>query len=322
MSGQTTALRVSEIRYEAAGVSSYILRRADGVALPSAAPGSHIDLHLPNGLIRSYSISNADSSVGAYRLTVAHKPDGAGGSMYLREAVRVGDTLMAAEPRNRFPLVENAALSVFIAGGIGITPFIPMMAALDSARRRWRLHYCAKARDSAPLCADVERFGAAGFGEIIWHLTGEAGGRRMDLGAAMENVLPRTHVYCCGPGGMLKNFLAAASAHGLPPDQVHVEYFANEAEALTGGGFTVVLHRSGKELLVKPGETILDAVEAAGVEVPQSCLEGLCGSCETRVIEGVPEHRDMVLSERDRQAGKTMMICCSGTKSQRLVLDL
>jgi len=322
MSGQAAPLRVTEIRYEAAGVSSYILRPENGTALPCAAPGSHVDLHLPNGLIRSYSISNADKDHGAYRLTVAHKPDGAGGSIYLREAVRVGDTLAATEPKNNFPLTEQADLSVLIAGGIGITPFMPMMTALNSAGRRWRLIYCAKTRESAPLRDEVEQLGSTGFGEVTWHLTGRPGGRRLDLKAATSGAPEGAHFYCCGPNGMLGDFLAATSSHGLPSDQVHVEYFANETEAFTEGGFTVVLHRSGKELLVKPGETILDAVEAAGVEVPQSCLEGLCGSCETPVLEGVPDHRDMVLSERDKQAGRTMMICCSGTKSRRLVLDL
>ncbi|KIF65860.1 hypothetical protein HY68_38990 [Streptomyces sp. AcH 505] len=322
MSGQTIPLRVTEVRYEAAGVSSYILRREDGMALPSAAAGSHVDLHLPNGLVRSYSISNANKDHGTYRFTVAHNPDGAGGSMYLREAVRVGDTLAATRPKNNFPLTEQAPLSVFIAGGIGITPFMPMMAALNSVGRRWKLFYCAKTAETAPLRDEVDQLASAGFGEVTWHLTGQPGARRLDLKAATSAAPEGAHFYCCGPNGMLSDFLSAASSHGLPPDQVHVEYFANETEAFTEGGFTVVLHRSGKELLVKPGETILDAVEAAGVQVPQSCLEGLCGSCETPVIEGVPDHRDVVLSERDKQAGRTMMICCSGTKSQRLVLDL
>lgn len=321
MSGQTNPLRVTEIRYEAAGVSSYVLRRPDGTALPSATPGSHVDLHLPNGQVRSYSISNANKDQGAYRLTVAHKPNGVG-SKYLREAVRVGDTLPASEPKNNFPLAQQADLSIFIAGGIGITPFMPMMAALSSAGRRWRLIYCAKTTDSAPLRDEVEQLGSTDFGEVTWHLTGRPGSQRLDLKAAISSAAAGAHFYCCGPSGMLNDFLAATSSHGLPSDQVHVEYFANEKEAFTDGGFTVVLHRSGKELLVKPGETILDAVEAAGVEVPQSCLEGLCGSCETPVLEGVPDHRDMVLSERDKQAGRTMMICCSGTKSRRLVLDL
>ncbi|MFB6451327.1 PDR/VanB family oxidoreductase [Bradyrhizobium tunisiense] len=321
MAGQTIPLRVTEIRYEAAGVSSYILRREDGTALPCAAPGSHLDLHLPNGQVRSYSISNASKDRGSYRLTVAHKPTGVG-SKYLRESVRVGDMLMASDPKNNFPLTEQAGLSIFIAGGIGITPFMPMMAMLNSARRRWRLIYCAKTADSAPFRDEVEQLGSTGFGEVTWHLTGRPGGRRLDLKAAISEAAAGAHFYCCGPNGMLSDFLAATSSHGLPSDQVHIEYFANETEAFTEGGFTVVLHRSGKELLVKPGETILDAVEAAGVEVPQSCLEGLCGSCETPVLEGVPDHRDMVLSERDKQAGRTMMICCSGTKSRRLVLDL
>lgn len=321
MSGQAAPLRVTEIRYEAAGVSSYVLRLPDGTALPSAAPGSHVDLHLPNGQVRSYSISNANKDHGAYRLTVAHKPTGVG-SKYLRDAVRVGDTLLASEPKNNFPLSEQADLSIFIAGGIGITPFMPMMAALNSAGRRWRLIYCAKSADSAPLRDEVEQLGATGFGEVTWHLTGRPGGRRLDLIAATSGAAAGAHFYCCGPNGMLGDFLAATSSHGLPADRVHVEYFANETAAFTEGGFTVVLHRSGKEFLVKAGQTILDAVEAAGVEVPQSCLEGLCGSCETAVLEGVPDHRDMVLSERDKTAGRTMMICCSGAKSGRLVLDL
>src|SRR5262249_6911156 len=151
MSEPAIALRVTEIRYEAAGVSSFVLRHEKGEPLPRATPGSHIDIHLRNGLVRSYSISNGATDSGAYRLTVAHDPNGAGGSMFLRDGVKVGDILTAAQPRNNFPLVEQAPLSLFIAGGIGVTPFVPMMTALNSARRRWRLLYCAKTKERAPL---------------------------------------------------------------------------------------------------------------------------------------------------------------------------
>jgi ferredoxin-NADP reductase len=322
MSEQAIALRVAEIRYETEGVSSFVLRHENGAPLPFATPGSHIDLNLPNGLVRSYSISNATRDCGAYRLTVAHDPNGAGGSMFLRQGVKVGDILTAARPKNNFPLVELASHSLFIAGGIGITPFLPMMTALNSGRCRWTLLYCAKSRDRAPLLDEIEALALFGFGELNLQLTGQNGGCRLDLKAALAGLPEGTHVYCCGPNSMLSDFLSAAASNGLPPDRVHVEYFANEIEAATDGGFTVILQKSGKELFVESGETILEAVEAAGIAVPQSCLEGLCGSCETRVIEGVPDHRDMVLSERDKQSSRTMMICCSGTKSRRLVLDL
>ena len=243
--------------------------------------------------------------------------------MFFRQEVKVGDILSAAEPKNNFPLAEQAPLSLFIAGGIGITPFMPMMAALNSVRRHWKLQNCAKTKERAPLLGEIEVLASVGFGELTLHLTSQTGGRHLDLKAAFAGLPEASHVYCCGPSGMLSEFLSAAASAGLAPDRIHVEYFANEIEAATEGGFTVVLQKSGKELFVKPGETILDTIRGCRNRGPSILqLEGLCGSCETRVIEGVPDHRDIVLSERDRQSGRTMMICCSGTKSSRLVLDL
>jgi tetrachlorobenzoquinone reductase len=316
------AVRVTEIRYEAPNVSSFVLRRPDNVALPAFEPGSHVEVQLPNSLRRSYSLSNGARDVGAYRLTVARAAQGAGGSAFLHKDVRVGDVLTVGSPRNNFAPALSAPLSIFVAGGIGITPFVSMITALNAAGRRWRLYYSAKRMDRAPLAAEVQSLASVGFGEIVWHVSDDHGGRRLDLKAVLSHLPAGTHFYCCGPGGMIGDFRSATDALGITADRTHLEYFSNATEASTDGGFTVVLQASGKVVSVRPGETILDAVQAEGIEVPFSCMEGLCGSCETRVIDGVPDHRDVVLSEQQRQEGKTMMICCSGARSSRLVLDL
>ena len=142
------------------------------------------------------------------------------------------------------------------------------------------------------------------------------------MGNILASMPSNAHAYCCGPIGMLDSFRMNADKLGISRERIHFEYFNSDVQASTEGGFTVVLQRSGKEVVVQAGQTILEAIEAIGVDVPHSCLEGICGSCETGVISGIPDHRDMVFTERERKQAKTMMICCSGAKSERLVLDL
>jgi vanillate O-demethylase ferredoxin subunit len=314
------SVRVATIRYEASDVRSFVLRRTDGLAFPPVDPGSHIDVRLSGTIARSFSLSNADADDGEYRITVAREQNGSGGSKFLHDNVRAGDMLMISAPRNNFILARDAPRSVFVAGGIGITPFIPMLATLNRIGRGWKLIYCAKSPARAPLLAEVETLAQAGAGKLNVHFSADAG--RLDLRNIVADLSPDDHVYCCGPTGMLRDFRLAADERGIAAEQLHFEYFKSEVEAAESGGFTVVLQRSGREVSVKAGQTILEALRDLGLDVPYSCMEGICGSCVTGVISGTPDHRDMVLTERDRKAGNTMMICCSGAKSDRLVLDL
>jgi len=314
-------VRVMAIRYEAPDVRSYVLRRIDGVAFPPIDPGSHIDVQLSGTIERSFSLSNSNSDQGDYRITVAREENGLGGSKLIHDSVRAGDVLTISEPRNNFALVQDAARSIFIAGGIGITPFIPMLTALNRGGHSWKLVYCARDPERTPLLGEANGLAETGNGEVILHFSANGGGR-LDIGSVVADLTADTHVYCCGPVGMLRDFRAVADQNGIAGSRLHFEYFKSDAERAKDGGFTVVLQRSGKQVLVKAGQTILEALQDVGIEVSYSCMEGICGSCETRIISGTPDHRDMVLSERDRRTKNTMMVCCSGAKSDRLVLDL
>jgi vanillate O-demethylase ferredoxin subunit len=311
------SVRVMEIRYESLDVRSYVLRRTDGTSLPPADPGS---LRLSAGIERSFSLSNGDADNGDYRITVAREEDGAGGSKFLHDHVRAGDVLTTSAPRNNFSLARDAVRSTFVAGGIGITPFIPMLATLNRTGREWKLIYCAKNSERAPLLAEVRALAGAEEGRLTVHLSADAG--RLDIRKVVAGISADEHIYCCGPTGMLHDFRLAAEEHAIKAERVHFEYFKSDVKAAESGGFTVVLRQSGREVPIRAGQTILEALQDFGLDVPYSCMEGICGSCVTRVINGTPDHRDMVLTERDRQAGNVMMICCSGAKSDRLVLDL
>lgn len=313
--------RIAAIRYEARDVLSFVLAPLEsGRSFPAYTPGAHVDVHLTGALMRSYSLSNGSDDAGLYRLTVQRDPNSRGGSSHMHENLRAGQELEISAPRNNFELHEQSPLSVFIAGGIGITPFMPMMTRLNKLGQSWRLHYCVRMRERAAFVPEIQRLAAVGHGDVSFNFDAEPGGAMLDLNALIAGLPPGTHAYCCGPTGMLHAYEKAA-AH-LPQECVHREYFSSDVKAAAEGGFTVVLGRSGLEVFVKSGDTILKAIRAAGIDVQSSCEEGVCGACETRVISGQPDHRDMILSERERAESKSMMICCSGCKSERLVLDL
>lgn len=312
--------RVVAIRYEARDVLSFVLAPLGAAQLPSFGPGSHVDVHPTGAIKRSYSLSNGLGDEGLYRLTVQRDPKSRGGSVYMHENLRAGQELEISSPRNNFELFEGTGLSVFIAGGIGITPFMPMMARLNALGRKWRLHYCVRTRDRAAFAKEIEQLAAAGHGEVLFNFDEEPGCAMLDLQQVIESLPPDSHVYCCGPTGMLHAYQKAAAR--LPAERVHYEFFSSDVKPAAEGGFTVVLQQSGKEVFVKTGETILNAVRAVGIDVQSSCEEGVCGACETRVISGQPDHRDMILNDREKAESKSMMICCSGCKSERLVLDL
>jgi len=312
--------RIVAIELAAEDILSFTLRPLDGALPDRIDPGSHVDVHLPNGMMRSYSLSNGAEHRRGYRLTVARDANSRGGSVYMHDQLRVGQVLEISQPRNNFELAEDAALSVFYAGGIGVTPFIPMVTRLNERGRPWRLYYCTRNRERAALVDEIERMAADEKGEFVQHHDDTDG--LFDLSGSLASLSPHTHVYCCGPTGMLEAFRTGAQAAGIAADHVHYEYFSSDVESATEGGYVVVLNQSGAEIAVNPGQTILQALVDHGINIPYSCEEGICGACETRVIEGTPDHRDMVLTDAEKQANKTMMVCCSGAKSARLVLDL
>jgi vanillate O-demethylase ferredoxin subunit len=311
----TLQVRIKSLTWEAPNIVSYDLRRVGEGELPPFTAGAHIDLKLGNGLMRSYSLLNPQAERHRYVIAVQKDRASRGGSQWIHEHLRPGDVIGIDGPRNNFALCETAERSLFVAGGIGITPILSMVERLETLGRCWQLVYCARRRSGTAFAEILETKP-----EVRFNFDEEPGGKVLDIAGVVRNTPPGTHLYCCGPLPMLSAFEDAT--RDIDRDRVHLEYFTAKEPPSKSGGFTVVLARSRREVLVPEGMTILEALRNEGFDLPYSCLEGVCGSCETAVLEGVPDHRDLVLTESERARNNTMMICCSGSKTEKLVLDI
>ncbi len=304
-------------RVEAAvGVVALTLAAADGGALPQWSPGAHIDLHLRADLTRQYSLCGDPADREHWRVAVLRESAGRGGSAFVHEELAVGTTLAVSAPRNNFALLP-ARRYLFIAGGIGITPLLPMIAQAEADGAEWSLLYGGRSRGSMAFAKGLAaRHGA----RVRIHPQDEHG--LLDLAAHLADPAEQTLVYACGPEPMLAA-VADACAH-WPADALRVERFTpvEVGEPARADAFDVVLARSGTRVTVRPGCSILEAVESAGVTVLSSCREGTCGTCETAVLEGVPEHRDSLLTQDERESNEIMFLCVSRSLSPELVLDL
>lgn len=302
-------VRVRGLAREAEGVLSVELEPL-GEALPSWTPGAHIDLVVPGAPVRQYSLCG-DPSAPRYRIAVLRESDSRGGSRAVHERLRPGDEIVVREPRNHFVL-EPAAQYLFIAGGIGITPLLPMVRQAQAAGARWRLLYLGGSRERMPFLDELSALG----GDVTVVARDE--GTRADLIAEVA-ASPDALVYACGPERMLT---ALADAVPDADARLRLGYFsAPEIAYEPGGPFRIRLDRSGLELEVTPEESILEVMRGAGVEVLSDCEEGICGSCETRVVEGEPEHRDFVLTAQEKANGDCLMVCVSRASCPLLVLD-
>lgn len=308
-------LRIKAAVWEAPNIISYELHSATGAELPGFTAGAHIDIKLPNGMVRSYSLTNSQSERNRYLICVQKDRESRGGSKWIHQNFRPGEILSVAEPRNNFELDETAEKSIFIAGGIGITPMLSMIERLESVGRDWELIFCARTRNTTPFLRVLEKNP-----RVRLNFDREPGAEMLDIAAVVQATPANHHLYCCGPLTMLEAFEQAAKDRAR--ETVHVEYFTAKDPPATEGGFTVVLAKSGKQVVIPAGKTILSALTDAGFDIAHSCTEGICGTCETKVLEGIPDHRDRILTEAERAANKKMMICCSGCKGERLVLDL
>jgi tetrachlorobenzoquinone reductase len=311
--------RLTGIEDVARDTKLYTFARVEGGALPAYKPGAHIDLHLPNGLLRQFSLVVPNSDPASYVVGVKRDENSRGGSRYIIDEMKVGDRIKISAPRNNFPLIENADHVVLVAGGIGITPIWCMTQQLIALGRPWTLHYSCRSRADM---AFLEALKALDPQSVHLHFDEEAGGKFVDLGAAIAAAPANSHFYCCGPNPMLKAFEAAAASR--PRSHVHVEYFTpkDDAAATGTGGFWVELARSGEEYYIPAGKKVLEVLFDAGVDVDYSCELGICGACETRVISGTPIHHDSVLSEEEQATNEKVMICCCGCATERLVLDM
>lgn len=308
-------LRVKKTVWEAPNIVSYEFTPTDGKELPPFTAGAHIELTLGKELVRSYSLLNPQSERHRYVVAVQKDRESRGGSKWIHQNLRAGEIISVNEPRNNFALDETAEKSIFIAGGIGITPMLSMIDRLNVLGRDWELVFCSRTRASAPFIGLLEKDPRARL-----HFDREPGAEMLDIASVVNAAPANAHLYCCGPIPMLDAFETATT--DLPRERIHVEYFTAKEPPATEGGFTIVLAKSGREIPVPAGKTILETLKEAGLEMAYSCTEGVCGTCETKVLEGIPDHRDRILTDTQRAAGKTMMICCSGSKSERLVLDL
>lgn len=310
------AVTVAERRREAEDVISLTLRHADGADLPAWRPGAHVDLLLRDGLERQYSLCGDPADRGTWRIAVLREPEGRGGSAFVHDCLPVAARVRVRGPRNDFPLMP-AARYLFIAGGIGITPILPMLHAAHAAGTPWSLLYGGRRRASMAFANEL----TARFGErVVLRPQDESG--LLDLAGFLGAPRPGTAVYCCGPDPLLDAVSEHCGTHGWPPPAVERFRPARQDAESANTAFELVLSRSGLTLTVPRDASVLDTVRAAGVGVLYSCTEGTCGTCETDVLEGVPEHRDSLLTADERAAGETMMICVSRCRGERLVLDL
>ncbi|MDH6566575.1 ferredoxin-NADP reductase [Streptomyces sp. SAI-117] len=293
------------------GVLALTLRHPLGEQLPAWEPGAHIDVLLGPGLERQYSLCGDPSDRSCWRIAVLREPEGRGGSAHVHQQLRQGDKVRVRGPRNHFAL-RPAPRYRFVAGGIGITPILPMLAAAEEAGAEWTLLYGGRTRGSMAFTEELSRYGD----RVTVAPQDETG--LLDLAPVLDGVPEGTLVYCCGPGPLLD-----AVEERCPAGLLHMERFTpKDRPEGENTQFEVELAQTGTTITVAPDVSVLDAVRAAGVEVLFSCTEGTCGTCETDVLDGTPDHRDSVLTDEEREAGETMMICVSRCRGKKLVLDL
>ncbi|UVK43785.1 2Fe-2S iron-sulfur cluster binding domain-containing protein [Mesorhizobium sp. AR07] len=317
--GRKAALRVTVARkWQAAdGIAGFELRPIKGL-LPTFQPGAHIDVHMPNGEVRQYSITNGPGETDSFTIGVKLERDSKGGSKCMHETVREGDVLAISEPRNNFPLRRDAIKTLFVAGGIGITPLLAMAQALKNQDLTHELHYFAQGEEHLAFPDRLRHLG----GSLVPHLgltPEQTGAKLRELLSPYRNGM---HVYICGPGPMLEAARRTAAEQGWPDAAVHFEYFKNTNKIDDSSSFEVALARSCVTLRVPAGKTIMQVMRENGINVPSSCEQGACGTCVATVIEGEPDHQDVYLNDAEKQAGTKIMTCVSRAKSARLVLDI
>ena len=308
-------VRVASKILVADGVAALTLRELDEHPLPRWQPGAHVDLIIDGVQTRQYSLCGDPDDYHAWRLGILRDPQGSGASLYVHDQLNQGDIVRVRGPRNNFPLVDSPRY-LFIAGGIGITPILPMIATAEAAGAEWRLVYGGRARASMAFLDELARYGD----KVSVRPQDEIG--LLDLDSLLRGPRPETKVYCCGPEPLLAAVEERCAA--WPRRSLHVERFAAKplSEPVLSEAFEVYLAQSDLTLTVPPDASILSVVEEAGVGVLSSCAEGTCGTCETTVLEGIPDHRDSVLDQDEREVGNCMMICVSRSCTPRLVLDI
>lgn len=314
-------VKVRQIRDEALEVSSFELVHAAGGVLPAFTPGSHIDVHIAEGLVRQYSLCNRPDETASYLIAVKKEPGSRGGSRAMHERLREGSELVISLPRNNFALDTRAGHHLLVAGGIGITPLLSMARHLLRAGASFELQYFSRSIQHTPFHGLLS--GPEFRGRVAFHYALEPDAVRAYLRKLLWRRADGAHLYLCGPRPFM-DMVEVSAAPTWPPEAVHLEYFAADPASLAGprGSFRVRLARSGGEYLVPPDLSIVKALAGHGVTIETSCEQGVCGTCLTGLLEGEPDHRDVFLTDAEKLAGDKLMPCVSRARSEVLVLDL
>ncbi|NVM74388.1 vanillate O-demethylase ferredoxin subunit [Duganella sp. SG902] len=319
MSTELLEVRVERRANEAEDICSYELVSVDGAQLPAFTAGAHIDVHVAPGIVRQYSLCNPPHERHRYVIGVLRDPSSRGGSRAMHDQIQAGAKLTISAPRNHFPLVD-APRSLLLAGGIGVTPLLAMAETLSAQGAPFEMHYCTRSPERTAFRDRI--LNAPYAAQVRFH---HDSARPLDLPALLAGLERGTHIYFCGPAGFISYVKASAAALGWPENQLHLEYFGADAAGAPVEGdqpFDVKLASNGACYTVPVGRTVLQVLSDAGVFVPASCEQGVCGTCLTRVLDGVPDHRDLYLTEEEQAANDQFTPCCSRSRSATLLLDL
>ena len=317
-----TQLTVKVLRrtQEAEGIVAFELARPDGAALPAFSAGSHIDVQLPGGVTRQYSLCNDAAEQHRYRIAVLRDPASRGGSNAMHDTVKEGDTLTISEPRNHFPLV-HAGKTLLFAGGIGVTPLLCMAQRLAAIGAEFEMHYSTRSPERTAFRQEIA--GSPFAARVQFHHDDGDAAQKLDLARVLGQPAPGTHLYVCGPTGYIDFVVNTAKGLGWPAEQIHLEYFGAAAQDTSGDrAFQVKVASSGATYDIPAGETVVQALGKHGIEIMVSCEQGVCGTCITRVLEGECDHRDMYFTDEEKAKNDQFTPCCSRAKSATLVLDL
>lgn len=314
-------LQVIRKTQEAIDICVIDLALPDGKNLPAFTPGSHIDVHLPSGIIRQYSLCNDPKETHRYQIAVLKDPASRGGSQAIHDSIHEGQILQVSTPKNHFALNHQATKSLLLAGGIGITPLICMAEALARTGAEFELHYCARTPDHAAFRKRITESHFAT--QTQFYFSKDNHSKKLVLGELLAQPQTECHIYVCGPKRFIDAVLDTARKQGWPENQLHYEFF--NAEVIiseTDDSFEVKVASTGQVVTVQKDQTITDALSAAGIDILISCEQGVCGTCLTTVLEGIPDHRDSYLTPEEQAANNQFTPCCSRAKTKLLVIDI
>jgi len=315
----TMLVTIAARRELAQGIVSLELRAMGDATLPRFEAGAHIDVFVRPDLVRQYSLCNDPADNTQYRLAVLLEANSRGGSSEIHRAFAEGQTICIGLPRNNFPLEESAPHSLLLAGGIGITPLLAMARRLDRIGRDFSLHYCVRNIARAAFLDEISSSALARRTHV--HFDDGPADQRLQLDHLLRSHDRAAHIYVCGPQGFMDHVIAAARAAAWPQERIHLEYFNAEIDA-GGEAFTVIAARSGQSIEVPATKSIAQALKDAGIDSLLSCEQGVCGTCLTTVLEGIPDHRDLIQTEQEKAENRLIAVCCSRAKSKKLVLDI